>query len=164
MLGVQINSSVHTNGTPEQLRSVMNNDLMMVALLVGSVAMGLLSLSVGVFLLRGGLARVSGWSALAEQYPVNESFQGEWHRRESGTVAMLTANATLNIGASDKYLYLCACLPLISFTPLQIPWSAITGPAVVKGNYVTLQIGAVQMRLRRALVPNTVLNRLGVTS
>ncbi len=74
-----------------------------------------------------GIARISGWSRLAEQYRATEPFQGERWRFQSVQMRYLSHyNNCVTFGADSQGLYI-AMLFLVrpGHPPLLIPWQEL---------------------------------------
>lgn len=73
------------------------------------------------------IARLGGWSRLAESYQTYTRFEGQLWRFRSGRFGWANYNGCLTLGANHEGLYL-AVLPLfrVGHPPLFIPWYDIT--------------------------------------
>lgn len=73
------------------------------------------------------IARLGGWSRLAEYYQTQTRFEGQIWRFRSGRFRWASYNGCLTLGANDRGLYL-AVFPLfrVGHPPLFIPWYDIT--------------------------------------
>lgn len=75
------------------------------------------------------LARLSGWSALAEHYEAADSFEGPTRRFQTISMARYRSLPSnygniVNLGADARGLHLSLLLPFRPFhPPLVIPWS-----------------------------------------
>ena len=72
------------------------------------------------------LSYASGWAALARQYRLQSSFDGEIWKWQSGAMRWTNFNTCLKVGASSMGLYLALIPPFsLRCPPLLIPWSEI---------------------------------------
>jgi len=74
------------------------------------------------------VARLSGWSALANDYRGNNSFpEKRWHMCSAGMRLISHYSFCVNVGADNKGLYMSILLPFrIGHPPLFIPWAEIS--------------------------------------
>lgn len=82
---------------------------------------------VGWFFLLGLISTMSGWARLAGKFETKDKFGGQLHRFQSARMKKVGISGVLNIGASEKGLYLCHILIFRpAHKPLLIPWGEIT--------------------------------------
>jgi hypothetical protein len=68
----------------------------------------------------------SGWRFLAQRYQTSE-LPGELQSFQSGRVGLVAFKSVLNVGTSDRGLYLSVFFPFsLAHPPLLIPWSEIS--------------------------------------
>ena len=68
------------------------------------------------------LSLVGGWSALAGNYRLKESFNGKWHHC-SGYLGWVGYGSCLKLGADQKGFYMGMLWPFrLAHPPLCIPW------------------------------------------
>ena len=80
------------------------------------------------FVVLNFIARMSGWSNLAEHYRTSEPFQGEtWSFQSAGMRYMSNYNGCLTFGANVQGMYAAGWGPFrIAATPLLVPWGELT--------------------------------------
>ncbi|MDZ4832595.1 MAG: hypothetical protein SGJ27_02220 [Candidatus Melainabacteria bacterium] len=128
-----------------------------IALILGASL--LTAFGVLVFVLPKGISKLSGWTALAEKFPVTEPYQGEWLTRQSAYARGLSINDCLEIGSNDRFLYIAIGLPFFDFDKLQIPWEAITD-VKPDGNWLFLNIDGLPVRLTRSSFDASAIGRM----
>lgn len=87
--------------------------------------LGFVGLWIGVSIL---LARIGGWSTLADVYRSSEAFEGNRWRFQSAQMRWgVNYNGILTVGANTRGLYLAVGLLLrAGHPPLFIPWTDIS--------------------------------------
>ena len=69
----------------------------------------------------------SRWHSLAQRYKTSEPPPTDFHTFQSGRVGLVAFKSVLNIGTSDRGLYLSVLFPFsLAHPPLLIPWSEIS--------------------------------------
>ena len=73
------------------------------------------------------LAKLGGWSALAERYRMDRPFQGSLWRYQFGFLGSTRYNGALTVGSGSEGLYLAVFVFFRPFhPPLLIPWSEVS--------------------------------------
>jgi len=93
-----------------------------------------ISVAFGVFVLITSLCMLfllfplfSGWRVLAQRYQTSEPPPQDLHSFQSGRVGLVVFKSVLNVGTSDRGLYLSVFFPFsLAHPPLLIPWSEIS--------------------------------------
>lgn len=103
------------------------------------------------------LARIGGWSRLAEYYQSQVPFTGKKWYFQSCQLGLTNYNGALTVGSNYYGLYLAVLLPFrVGHPPLLIPWSDIT-TAEYKGlmfrylDFTVARVPSLRLRLPRKL-------------
>jgi len=91
------------------------------------------------------LSKLGGWSALAERYRTDRSFQGTLWNYQFGFLGSTRYNGALTVGSGSEGLYLAVIVFLRPFhPPLLIPWHEVAlggRKSILFGELVEFRLG-----------------------
>jgi len=92
-----------------------------------SIALGIWAVITSLGMLFLLFPLFSGWRVLAQRYQTSEPPPRELQSFQSGRVGLVAFKSVLNVGTSDRGLYLSVFFPFsLAHPPLLIPWSEIS--------------------------------------